>query len=206
MRRTVAAPLTPDEIAQRAAAEHKRRAEEAERMRQLRLDRRCSRPIAASRTSTAGAIAELRELDRSIRELRARESELIERQRVMIDEATHTDKSDVAASPRPTSACSTARSPPSPRWSRPSCASAMWWSSASRNTVADTSSSPRRLSPRASRRCRVVESSAVPPGRAAATRGSDAPSTPQKSACARPARTTAPTPARWRSRLPMAAR
>ena len=38
VRRSVPAPLTADEIAQRAAAEHKRRAEEAERMRQLRLD------------------------------------------------------------------------------------------------------------------------------------------------------------------------
>lgn len=98
VRRTVAAPLTPDEIAQHAAAEHKRRAEEAERMRQLRLDQALLETYRSVQDLDSRRDRELRELDRSIRELRARESELIERQRVMIDEATHTDKSDVAAS------------------------------------------------------------------------------------------------------------
>jgi len=98
VRRTVAAPLTPDEIAQRAAAEHKRRAEEAERMRQLRLDQALLETYRSVQDLDSRRDRELRELDRSIRELRARESELIERQNSLIDEATHTDKSDVAAS------------------------------------------------------------------------------------------------------------
>ena len=98
VRRTVPAPLTADEIAQRVAAEHKRRAEEAERMRQLRLDQALLETYRSVQDLDSRRDRELRDLDRSIRELRARESELIERQRALIDEATHTDKSDVAAS------------------------------------------------------------------------------------------------------------
>ncbi|HRG71977.1 MAG TPA: hypothetical protein PLH95_10085, partial [Thauera aminoaromatica] len=74
------------------------RSEEAERMRQLRLDQALLETYRSVQDLDSRRDRELRELDRSIRELRARESELIERQRVMIDEATHTDKSDVAAS------------------------------------------------------------------------------------------------------------
>lgn len=98
VRRTVAAPLTPEEIAQRAAAEHRRRAEEAERMRQMRLDQALLETYRSLQDLDSRRDRELRELDRSIRELRARESELLERQRELIDEATRTDKSEVAAS------------------------------------------------------------------------------------------------------------
>ncbi len=98
VRRTVAAPLTAEEIAQRAAAEHKRRGEEAERMRQVRLDQALLETYRSVQDLDSRRDRELRELDRSIRQLRARESELLERQRALIDEATRTDKSDVAAS------------------------------------------------------------------------------------------------------------
>lgn len=98
VRRTVAAPLTAEEIAQRAAAEHRRRAEEAERMRQVRLDQALLETYRSIEDLDSRRDRELRELDRSIRQLRAREAELLERQRGLIDEATRTDKSDVAAS------------------------------------------------------------------------------------------------------------
>ena len=98
VRRTVPAPLTADEIAQRAAAEHKRRAEEAERMRQLRLDQALLETYRSVQDLDSRRDRELRDLDRSIRELRARESELIERQHGLIEEATRTERSDVASS------------------------------------------------------------------------------------------------------------
>ena len=98
VRRTVPAPLTADEIAQRAAAEHKRRAEEAERMRQLRLDQALLETYRNLDDLDSRRDRELRDLDRTIRALRARETELIERQNSLIAEATHTDKSAVAAS------------------------------------------------------------------------------------------------------------
>lgn len=98
VRRSVPAPLTADEIAQRAAAEHKRRAEEAERMRQLRLDQALLETYRSVQDLDSRRDRELRDLDRTIRALRARESELIERQNSLIAEATNTDKSAVAAS------------------------------------------------------------------------------------------------------------
>lgn len=98
VRRTVAAPLTAEEIAQRAAAEHRRRAEEAERMRQVRLDQALLETYRSIEDLDSRRDRELRDLDRTIRALRARETELIERQNSLIAEATHTDKSAVAAS------------------------------------------------------------------------------------------------------------
>ena len=98
VRRSVSAPLTVDEIAQRAVVEHKRRAEEAERMRQLRLDQALLETYRNLDDLDSRRDRELRDLDRTIRALRARETELIERQNSLIAEATHTDKSEVAAS------------------------------------------------------------------------------------------------------------
>lgn len=98
VRRTVAAPLTPEEIAERAALERERRAAEADRQRKLRLDQALLETYRSLEDLDARRDRELRDLDRSIRELRARESELIERQRGLIVEATYTDKSEVAAS------------------------------------------------------------------------------------------------------------
>lgn len=98
VRRQVAAPLTADEIAARAALERERRAEEADRLRRLRLDQALLETYRNLEDLDRRRDRELRDLDRSISQLRARESELIERQRALISEATHTEKSEVAAS------------------------------------------------------------------------------------------------------------
>lgn len=98
VRRTVAAPLTPEEIAERAVQERERRAAEADRLRALRLDQALLETYRSLEDLDGRRDRELRDLDRTIRALRARESELIERQRGLIEEATHTDKSEVAAS------------------------------------------------------------------------------------------------------------
>lgn len=98
VRRTVAAPLTPEEIAERAAAERERRAAEADRQRKLRLDQALLETYRSLADLDSRRDRELRDLDRTIRALRARETELIERQRSLIAEATHTEKNDVAAS------------------------------------------------------------------------------------------------------------
>ena len=134
------------------------------------------RPIAASRTSTAGAIASSASSTAASGE-RARESELIERQRVAIDEATHTDRATSPPAARPTSVCSTADRRPV-LGGRGQTARAQCGGRALQNTVADTSSSPRRRSPRI-RRCRVV---GLPPCRPAGPRHRTAmpPSTPSE--------------------------
>jgi hypothetical protein len=98
VRRTVAAPLTPEEIAERAAEERERRAAEADRQRKLRLDQALLETYRSLSDLDSRRDRELRDLDRTIRALRARETELIERQRSLIAEATHTEKSEVAAS------------------------------------------------------------------------------------------------------------
>lgn len=98
VRRTVAAPMTPEEIAERAAMERERRAAEADRLRQQRLDQALLETYRSLQDLESRRDREVRDLDRSIRALRARESELIERQRSLIAEATRTDKSDVAES------------------------------------------------------------------------------------------------------------
>ena len=98
VRRTVAAPLTPQEIAERAAVERERRAAEAERVRSARLDQALLETYRSLEDLDSRRDRELRDLDRTIRALRARESELIERQNSLIAEATNTDKSAVAAS------------------------------------------------------------------------------------------------------------
>lgn len=97
VRRIVAAPLTEVEIAERAAAERKRRAEEADRLRQSRLDQALLETYRSIEDLDGRRERELRDLDRSIGVLRAREAELIEHQRKLIDEATNTDNSEVAA-------------------------------------------------------------------------------------------------------------
>lgn len=98
LRRIVAAPLTQEEIAARAAVERERRAAEADRARRQRLDQALLETYRSLEDLDGRRDRELADLDRSIRVLRARESELIERQHALISEATHTDKSEVAAS------------------------------------------------------------------------------------------------------------
>ena len=67
-------------------------------MRQLRLDQALLETYRSVQDLDSRRDRELRDLDRSIRELRARESELIERQHGLIEEATRTERSDVASS------------------------------------------------------------------------------------------------------------
>lgn len=98
VRRTVSAPLTAEEIARRAETERQRRAEEADRLRQLRLDQALLETYRSLKDLDSRRDRELRDLDRSIRELRERESELVERQQALINEATRTEDSAVAAS------------------------------------------------------------------------------------------------------------
>ena len=98
LRRIVAAPLTQEEIAARAAVERERRAAEADRARRQRLDQALLETYRSLEDLDGRRDRELADLDRSIRVLRARESELIERQQALISEATHTDNSEVAAS------------------------------------------------------------------------------------------------------------
>ncbi|MDG3064289.1 hypothetical protein ACFQ4M_01935 [Thauera mechernichensis] len=98
VRRVVAAPLTPEEIARRAEVERQHRAAEADRQRQLRLDQALLETYRSLDDLDSRRDRELRDLDRSIRELRERESELVKRQSALISDATQTDDSAVAAS------------------------------------------------------------------------------------------------------------
>lgn len=87
VRRNVAAPLTADEIAQRDAEARLRRAEEAERMKQLRLDQALLETYRSVEDLDGRRDRELADLDRTLRDLRARESDLLERQRRVIVDA-----------------------------------------------------------------------------------------------------------------------
>jgi hypothetical protein len=89
VRRIVAAPLTADEIASRNEAERQRRIDEAERLRQLRLDQALLETYRSISDLDGRRERELGDLDRTIRQLRERESALMERQRAMIEEAAH---------------------------------------------------------------------------------------------------------------------
>lgn len=87
VRREVAAPLSAEEIARRDEESRRRRLIEAESLKQQRLDRALIEtyrdlPDLEHRRDRA-----LGELDRSIAVLRARESDLIQRQRAMIQES-----------------------------------------------------------------------------------------------------------------------
>ena len=98
VRRTVPAPLTADEVTRRAELERQRRADEAERQRQQRLDQALLETYRSLDDLDRRRDRELRDVDRTLHELRAREAALLEHQRVLIRDATQTDKSDVAAS------------------------------------------------------------------------------------------------------------
>ncbi len=87
VRRNVAAPLTADEIARRNAEARLRRVEEAERMRQLRLDQALLETYRSVEDLDSRRDRELADLDRTLRDLRARESDLLELQRRIIVDA-----------------------------------------------------------------------------------------------------------------------
>ena len=98
VRRTVPAPLTADELSRRAELERQRRAEEAERQRQQRLDQALLETYRSLDDLERRRDRELRDVERTLEALREREAALVERQRALIQDATRTDKSDVAAS------------------------------------------------------------------------------------------------------------
>ncbi len=87
VRRVVPAPLTTEEIARRDADERRRRAEEARRLKQLRLDQALLETYRSIDDLDGRRDRELAELDRTLRDLRRRETELLERQGALIDEA-----------------------------------------------------------------------------------------------------------------------
>lgn len=87
VRRVVPAPLTADEIARRDAEERSRRAAEAQRLKQLRLDQALLETYRSLEDLDSRRDRELADLDRTIRDLRRRETELLERQHNLIDAA-----------------------------------------------------------------------------------------------------------------------
>lgn len=87
VRRVVPAPLTAEEIARRDAEERRRRAEDAQRLKQLRLDQALLETYRSLEDLDSRRDRELADLDRTLRELRQREAELLERQRGLIEEA-----------------------------------------------------------------------------------------------------------------------
>lgn len=95
VRREIAAPLTAEEIARRDEEMRRRRLIEAESLKQQRLDRALLEtyrdlPDLVHRRDRA-----LGELDRSITALRARESDLIQRQRDLIQESAASESRTV---------------------------------------------------------------------------------------------------------------
>lgn len=84
--RRVAAPLTAAEIAERDAEQRRRRFEEAERARQQRLDQALLDTYRSLSDLDVRRDREVGDLDRLIRELRERESGLIERQKGLVQE------------------------------------------------------------------------------------------------------------------------
>ncbi|MDY0071678.1 MAG: hypothetical protein RBR77_03410 [Thauera sp.] len=90
IRRVVAAPLTAEEIAQRRAHERQQRLEAAERLRQQRLDEALLETYRSLEDLDRRRAREIEVLDNSIKTLRQRETELIERQNEFIAEAAET--------------------------------------------------------------------------------------------------------------------
>ncbi|WP_341646254.1 hypothetical protein [Thauera sp. SDU_THAU2] len=87
VRRIVPAPLTTEEIARRNALERERRAQEAARLKQLRMDEALLETYRSLEHLDERRDREIGSLDKSIQILRQREAELIERQHELIQEA-----------------------------------------------------------------------------------------------------------------------
>ncbi|WP_068636232.1 hypothetical protein [Thauera butanivorans] len=88
VRRIVPAPLTTEEIARRNALERERRAQEALRLKQLRMDEALLETYRSLQHLDERRDREIGALDKSIQILRQREAELIERQHELIEEAS----------------------------------------------------------------------------------------------------------------------
>ncbi|ENO84933.1 hypothetical protein [Thauera linaloolentis] len=95
VRRVVPAPLTAEEIARRDALERGRRADEAARLKQLRMDEALLETYRSLQHLDERRDREIGSLDRSINSLRQREAELLERQHALIEEAAQAGEGNV---------------------------------------------------------------------------------------------------------------
>jgi hypothetical protein len=95
LRREFQAPLTAEEVARRDEELRRRRAHEAEVLKQQRLDRALLETYRDLGDLDARRDRALADLDRSIATLRQRETDLIERQRALIQEAAGQDARSV---------------------------------------------------------------------------------------------------------------
>ena len=96
VRRVVPAPLTPEEIAARDAEVNERRVEAALQLKQQRMDEALLETYRSLPQLDARRDREIGALDRAIQVLRQREGELIERQRVLIEEAAQAGEGNVS--------------------------------------------------------------------------------------------------------------
>jgi len=87
VRRIIPAPLTPEEVTRRNALERERRAQEAARLRQQRMDEALLETYRSLQHLDERRDREIGALDKAIQTLRQRETELIERQHELIEEA-----------------------------------------------------------------------------------------------------------------------
>ena len=96
VRRIVAAPLTAEEIAARDAQARERRYEAALQLKQQRMDEALLETYRSLPQLDGRRDREIGVLDRAIQTLRQRESELIERQDALIEEAAQAGEGDLA--------------------------------------------------------------------------------------------------------------
>ena len=96
VRRIVPAPLTAEEIAARDTEVNERRVEAALQLKQQRMDEALLETYRSLPQLDARRDREIGALDRAIQALRQREGELIERQRVLIEEAAQAGEGKVS--------------------------------------------------------------------------------------------------------------
>lgn len=96
VRRIVAAPLNAEEIAARDALARERRFEAAQQLKQQRMDEALLETYRSLPQLDGRRDREIGVLDRAIQTLRQRESELIERQNALIEEAAQAGEGDLA--------------------------------------------------------------------------------------------------------------
>lgn len=94
VRRYVAAPMSPEEVAQRRAEERRQRAEYAAQLKQQRLDEALLETYRDLADLDNRRDREINALDRSLQLLREREVELVERQNELIALAARTGTRD----------------------------------------------------------------------------------------------------------------
>ena len=95
VRRVVPAPLTEEEITQRDALERQRRADEAARLKQQRLDEALLETYRSLQHLDERRERELGAIDRVIHILRERETELVTRQHALVEEVARAEQGKV---------------------------------------------------------------------------------------------------------------